>query len=318
MVSRWFIVFCYLVLMSIPGSASFTPAISTDVSTEPVQTNSLASSQKATEKADEKPARTDKKYTALVEDQQARIFKELEQLTDHPWAGSYYQGDGLGANETLTLSPKSGIAFQWHGCLGLYDQNYGTVTFDGQMVKVQWALATDDKLDFPTEFLVVRWGERRYLIPPAEVLRFCNHIQCEWKWEPRKEVHGFYYLRRDDEKKEVKGKPELPKPFDRYWTMKNIEGAIKEVSLPTVTTEYEYDKKKITCYSQKVVLNIGEDEGLLPKMRLEPSQYDLGTFARIYVVKVRAKEAEAIAEFQNDAGEKVSGVTVGRKVVYKD
>src|SRR5438477_12939061 len=58
-----------------------------------------------------------------------KIQQELGHLKDHNWAGEYYFGDGLGVNVSLALAPESGFVFSWHGCLGLYDLNYGDVAF---------------------------------------------------------------------------------------------------------------------------------------------------------------------------------------------
>src|SRR5262245_36189497 len=56
------------------------------------------------------------------------ISAELKELPSHPWAGAYYQGDGLGVNLDLDLAPKAGAAFLWRGCLGMYGQNLGPIT----------------------------------------------------------------------------------------------------------------------------------------------------------------------------------------------
>jgi hypothetical protein len=40
-------------------------------------------------------------------------------------AGQYYYGEGV--NFELSLAPKSGFAFTWNCCLGLYHMNYDDV-----------------------------------------------------------------------------------------------------------------------------------------------------------------------------------------------
>src|SRR5690242_13014799 len=71
---------------------------------------------------------------ATVEARRKRINHEVKNLKDHPWAGNYYEGDGLGVNVNLSLAPKSGFSFTWYGCLGLYDLNYGpAVESDGKI-----------------------------------------------------------------------------------------------------------------------------------------------------------------------------------------
>ena len=63
----------------------------------------------------------------IIKAKSQKIEKEIARLKDHPWAGQYFFGDGLGANVSLTLAPENGFTIIWRGCMGLYDQNHGTV-----------------------------------------------------------------------------------------------------------------------------------------------------------------------------------------------
>lgn len=80
---------------------------------------------------------------ATLEKKRDKISAEIGKLRDHPWAGRYYHGDGLGANVTLTLAPESGFTVTWFGCLGLYDLNYGDVVWDKDRFKLSFALPTE-------------------------------------------------------------------------------------------------------------------------------------------------------------------------------
>src|SRR5262245_32032 len=64
-----------------------------------------------------------------------KIRAEVKSLGEHEWAGEYYAGDGLGVNTSLAIAPKSGYVFEWHGCLGLYDRNYGAVAWTNGRVR---------------------------------------------------------------------------------------------------------------------------------------------------------------------------------------
>jgi hypothetical protein len=66
------------------------------------------------------------------------IQDEIAALGNHEWAGEYYEGDGLGVNVSLILAPKSGYVFEWHGCLGLYDRNYGAVTLKDRRIRLSF------------------------------------------------------------------------------------------------------------------------------------------------------------------------------------
>src|SRR5262245_45423175 len=69
----------------------------------------------------------------------AEIVAELLTLGDHAWAGDDYQGEGLAVNCALKLAPRSGFVFEWHGCLGLYDRNYGPVSVEDGRVRLEFS-----------------------------------------------------------------------------------------------------------------------------------------------------------------------------------
>ncbi len=56
------------------------------------------------------------------------IQAEIKSLGKHAWAGEYYEGDGLGVGISLALAPQAGYAFEWYGCGGVYDRNFGGVS----------------------------------------------------------------------------------------------------------------------------------------------------------------------------------------------
>lgn len=43
------------------------------------------------------------------------IKAELKDMGEHPWAGEYYEGDGLGTKIALLIAPKNGFVYKWHG-----------------------------------------------------------------------------------------------------------------------------------------------------------------------------------------------------------
>ncbi|MBN2031238.1 hypothetical protein JW824_13470 [bacterium] len=124
------------------------------------------------------------------------------------WAGSYYMGDGLGSDAYLDIALKSGFAFEEHGCLGLYDRNYGKVKFenDGRL-KLIFALPNENVM-ISNELIIVKWGKRTYLIPPDRIPKFCEAIKN--KMEPRYGMRGLFFLREGDNGIEVDGRPDLP------------------------------------------------------------------------------------------------------------
>lgn len=109
---------------------------------------------------------------AAAEARRAEIRTELATLGPHAWAGEYYAGDGLGVNISLTLAPRSGFVFEWHGCLGLYDRNYGAVTSQDRRLSLSFSFENERKgfAGLSPELIVVPWGSRVYLVPADDVI----------------------------------------------------------------------------------------------------------------------------------------------------
>src|SRR5262245_23771504 len=75
----------------------------------------------------------------------AKISAEIQKLGVHEWAGDYFAGDGLGVNTSLVLAPASGYVFEWHGCLGLYDRNYGAVAWTNNRIRLSFTFENTRK-----------------------------------------------------------------------------------------------------------------------------------------------------------------------------
>ena len=147
-----------------------------------------------------------------------RIERELKKLGGrHPWAGTYFQGDGLGFNFTLSLAPSAGFTFLWRGCLGVYERLSGSVIEKKggfhRLVLVPDCKPGENSM-CPAKLFVLAWGRRRYLVPEAELPLFCTKVNDGS--EPRGSPQGFFFLRWGDEKKEVRGFPFLPLGFNKF------------------------------------------------------------------------------------------------------
>ncbi|HEY7089651.1 MAG TPA: hypothetical protein VH518_16250 [Tepidisphaeraceae bacterium] len=139
-----------------------------------------------------------------------RIQMELSRLRGHPWAGSYYAGDGLGVNTMLWLAPEGGFVFEWHGCLGLYDRNYGSAKAGDGLVRLQCELPNKREgfEGIEPDLHPIHWGQRIYLVADSEMLQFVNAINSGK--EPRREIHGMFLMRDGDDQKPADAKPDLP------------------------------------------------------------------------------------------------------------
>jgi hypothetical protein len=141
------------------------------------------------------------------------ISEELAALGEHPWAGEYRCGDGLGVNRRLLLAPNSGFLYTWHGCLGMYDMNYGPAspTKDGSVALYcefqnnEWGAR-----GLPERLHPVRWGERRYLLADDEIAEFRNWVKHGFQSREPQHRSVRFLLRVGDEAKPAEGEPVFP------------------------------------------------------------------------------------------------------------
>jgi hypothetical protein len=254
--------------------------------------------------------RLDAKVTQEIERLNDRIKAELKTLPNHDWAGEYYMGDGLGACITLLLSPKSGVTYQWDSDLGLRDQNKGAVSANGQRMEFKWAYSDTEEDELESDFLLVRWGERRYFVEVNRILSFC--LDIEQKREPRKDIHGLWYMRVGDENKKVEGNPELPKGFEKYLHMKPIEGTI--TALGRSKLDYFHEPSNQDRVRQEVKLGIGEKDGVLARMKFEAVNERFAPFTWARVTTVRQKDCDAVIFLVRKHSDTSIPDLVGRKV----
>jgi hypothetical protein len=231
------------------------------------------------------------------------ILAEIKRLGDHEWAGEYYAGDGLGVNTSVVIAPKSGYVFEWHGCLGLYDRNYGAVVWTNGRIRLSFTFENQRKAfqGIAPELIPVSWGSRRYLIPADDLVGFCNNVN-EGR-EPRNGSHGLYLLRRGDENKRVTGLPQVPEEYRQYLLAKPIEGTIIAVGPYTTRPSVVDWKFKDT----PVTIDAGRKRGLRVGMELvvtEPPD----TVESVRITNVEETRSEAV---MIQAGEEEPGPKVG-------
>jgi hypothetical protein len=228
---------------------------------------------------------------ALIHKKRLVIEKEIAKLKNHPWAGNYYHGDGLGANVTLALAPENGFTITWNGCMGLYDQNHGSVTWDGDSVKLSFAFKLEDAGigNYASEYKPIRWGRRVYMIPVDGIIDFANYVN--FHMEPRDEMQGSFFLRMGDEKKKISGKPELPEKYMPYLLNQPVNA---------VVTSTKDARKNDGLESVTIIIDKGGKDGLLPGMTLhitEPDNvYNIGNLVEL----IDVGEAQAEGKFRYD------------------
>lgn len=149
-------------------------------------------------------------FEHAVAAQHAAVGKENSTTPSAAWAGDYYFGDGLGQNVHLSVSPRSGIAATWRGCLGTYAANKGKVVpqADGSLL-LKYEQPNDPKgIGFADHVIPVPWGDRMYMISEGELPAFASAVNLGD--EPREGQSGSFFLRQGDESRKVHGPPVLP------------------------------------------------------------------------------------------------------------
>jgi hypothetical protein len=192
-------------------------------------------------------------------------------------------------NVSLALAPESGFVFSWHGCLGLYDLNYGEVASTNGTVRLLFRYPNDRKgfQGIAPELLPVRWGERRYLIPTDSIVRFANAINAGT--EPSSLFGGrspYFLLRRGDEKKKISGQPSLPDEYMRYILKDPIKAKISSVN-----ESHVQQSRRITS----ITLDVGSADGLMQGMELH-IQSPSNLYDTAFVTNVSEHSAQGLIE----------------------
>ena len=163
-----------------------------------------------------RPEKFLEKADAAADQLRKDMADEIPNLGAHAWAGEYYKGSGLG-NLHLWVAPKSGFLYEWHGCLGLFDRNYGAASLsaDGRvLLSPTHPTATSGVKELATDYYLLHWGKRTYLIATNEVIHFCNAVNSGA--EPRQGMHGAFFLRDGDDALPAEGLPDVPEPYRHY------------------------------------------------------------------------------------------------------
>lgn len=190
------------------------------------------------------------------------IAAELEGDELPAWAGTYYMGDGLGKNVSVSLAPESGFHFTWNGCVGIYDRNFGAVQArDGRLhLACEFPNSRRALQGVAPELLPLAWGGRTYLLDASDVMDFVNDVN-EGD-EPRPEYHGRHLMRRGDENKPTVGKPQLPEE----WASALLD---EPITAKVLTVEVRPDERPKLYFREHVyvVLDVGSEQGVRQGMR---------------------------------------------------
>ena len=216
---------------------------------------------------------------------------EIASLPDHPWAGEYYAGDGLGMNLRLWVAPRAGAAFQWHGCLGLYEQNFGTAKSDGPYLSIDWRIKGADPYVTDTRYIVTRIRKSIFLVPTHDVHRFCLGARG------LSPMPAMVLSSQSARNRQTLQRPALPAEYQVYIDLDPIHASVLSVNEP----EREKMTDKLDLITQTVILNAGKDKHLFVGMRFEAMKPKLPDRV-VTITDVRATKSTAVSETRRQTG----------------
>jgi hypothetical protein len=158
-------------------------------------------------------------------------------------------------HDALILSASGKFRRKYHGCMegsstsGTYELATGWVRFATSPQPHAGGEGPDLQPLVP-----VSWGARHYLLAKEEIPEFCSAIHNGD--EPGRQLplggfQGLFWLRAGDERKPVRGWPNLPAEWRDYLLATPIEGSIIQ-----------------SRYGKSVMINVGRRHGLRPGMLL--------------------------------------------------
>jgi hypothetical protein len=203
---------------------------------------------------------------AAADDRLARIQREIADLGQHDWAGTYGWDDEGGESGRLVIAPTAGFAYFRTGTDGSRDLNHGAIP-SARPSRIQLAPVIDVGLNTPRHFgaheyapldaelLPVRWGVRLYLIPKPQMQAFCNAVNSG-----REAVKPRFLHRLDPGSLvEATGLPQVPDAYSEWLLAEPITAEVIQVVEPE-----SKDRKR--ARPMLALINVGRDRGVRPGM----------------------------------------------------
>lgn len=208
------------------------------------------------------------------------VYNEIAALgPEHPWAGHYYAGDGLGFNSSISLAPKAGYIITRFGDGGPWSESVS-----GGLAETSAGLqARHPPRELLQPLVPVPWGKRRYLIPRDELNDFANAVNHGS--EPRTMAQGIFLMRDGDETIPVAGRPSLPAEASSLLRERPLAGKIIGVGADTFRSFAIAPGFVWTTTDTPVLINIGLSQGALPGLALKPEDHGVADVRIVHAGK---------------------------------
>lgn len=180
---------------------------------------------------------SDDRYTAeeaaSAQTRWHQVREDSERGESSEWAGDYSRGEGEVNIVYFRWSSASGFAFfSVYTCLpNVTNLDYGRVSVSPNLIQMLSERAAGRSI-LPRNFLPVRWGNRRYLVPEANLAAFCDYtagLGAYNDWTDVQIAPHDFFLNNDDWRESVEGLPQLPPGYEHF-NRRPIEATITRVS----------------------------------------------------------------------------------------
>jgi hypothetical protein len=254
----------------------------------------LASSSLALRADNPSPAISMNREQVQAEIERRKNLFEAEMATGAvpDWAGEYSNGIEFGRNSRIKLAPHAGFTHsRGSACGRTYDANFGAVVVRGNRLSLRYELPNDEAhFGGSREFVIVRWGQRIYLLPEEELGPFVNAVNSGK--EPHKHCIPScapFLVRRGDDEKPVSGTPDLPAEYRRRLLDRPITGRVVRV----LDDESEFDLERGYGWRTiRVEIDLGSDDGVWEGMELYASANpDVGGGFKVEQTQARSSVA---------------------------
>ena len=204
------------------------------------------------------------KFTKEAADTALSILDQIElettRLGQHRWAGRYALCESPGMPvQNIALAPEAGFVFQSFTFGGLLDRNFGQVRDSGDLISLEFHFPNrrTSLSGIASQFVPVRWKQRTYLIPPDEMLRFCNTMNAG--------LVGEFFARVETEEQDSTRHPSVPEKYRPYLLREAITARILGVE--------DQHARSDGLIDVILVIDAGSDSGVLVGMEFHHGPY---------------------------------------------
>lgn len=233
-----------------------------------------------------------------------RIGEDRTRDTSDEWAGDYSRGEGEVNMSYLRWSSNSGFTFfSVYTCLpNVTNLDYGRTLASPNLLQMYSERSTGRSV-LPVNFLPVRWGERRYLIPETSIAAFCDYTaglgafndgtreNDSLPWED-------FFLKVDDLQKPAEGLPRLPPGYEHF-IRRPIEATITAVGSHFIRRMRNEDGSYNYDLVIPVTISVGRAHGVQRGLVLYTSQIDNNDTVQVTRVGSRTSRGEIVRMLGN-------------------